>query len=46
MGLIMRINIENEYNPFIHGTTSATLALLAKTDNQLMPILLMMDEYH
>jgi hypothetical protein len=33
------------YNPYIHGTTSATLCLMAKTDFQLMPMLKMIDDY-
>jgi len=34
------------FDPFIHGTTSATLALLTKTEFQLMPTLKMLDTYH
>lgn len=33
------------FDPFIHGTTSATLALMSKTNFQLMPILKMMDDF-
>lgn len=33
------------YDPFIHGTTSATLSLMTKTNFQLMPMLKMIDDY-
>lgn len=34
------------YNPYLHGTTSATLALMPKTDFQLMPVLKMLDDFY
>ncbi|CAM2879386.1 hypothetical protein [Legionella worsleiensis] len=33
------------YDPFIHGTTSATLSLMTKTNFQLMPTLKMIDDH-
>lgn len=33
-------------DPFIHGTSSITLSLMAKTDFQLMPILRMMEDFY
>lgn len=39
------VDEKKEFNPFIHGTTSATLALLPKTNFQLIPILKMMDDH-
>ncbi|KTD35611.1 hypothetical protein Lmor_1058 [Legionella moravica] len=33
------------FDPFIHGTTSATLALISKTNFQLMPVLKMIDDF-
>jgi hypothetical protein len=38
-------NMSSKYNPFIHGTTSATLALLPHTKFQLLPTLMMLDEH-
>lgn len=36
---------QSEYDPFIHGTTSAALALMSKTNFQLMPVLKMIDDF-
>ena len=46
----MYTNLENKvngkpYNPFIHGTTNATIVALSNTDYQLMPTLKMLDKY-
>ncbi|WP_133129079.1 hypothetical protein [Legionella quinlivanii] len=35
----------SDYDPFIHGTTSAALALMSKTNFQLMPIMKMIDDF-
>lgn len=39
------VSVTVPFDPFIHGTTSATLALMSKTNFQLMPILKMMDDF-
>jgi len=33
------------YDPFIHGTTSATRSLMTKTNFQLMPVLKVIDDF-
>lgn len=36
---------KTNYNPYLHGTTSSVLALLEKTDFQLMPFMSLLEKY-
>ncbi len=38
-------DVKPGFNPFIHGTTCAAFASMSKTNNQLMPVLTMLDDY-